>query len=169
MPPVIKVTDQPELVSTSKFPYAKFPFESFNPVQSRVFEYYDKQNNLVIATATSSGKTVIAEMIASYEIRANKKKAMYLVPMKSLAQEKYEDWTDPKHHFYDLKVSICTGDYRLTPSRQKELDQADVIIMSSEMLSHRTRSNNAEKNKWMSQIGTLIIDESHLLSVPGRW
>ena len=69
MPPIVKVGDAEKLVETSKCSCAKWPFEFFNVVQSKVFEYYNKDNNLIIATQTSSGKTVCAEMVLSYEIR----------------------------------------------------------------------------------------------------
>ena len=48
--------DRNDLVATKDFPnYAHFPFEKFNPIQSRVFEFYDKDCNAVIAAATSAG------------------------------------------------------------------------------------------------------------------
>jgi helicase len=85
-----------------------------------------------------------------------------------LAREKANDWTDPKYHFSDCKVSICTGDYKLTPERSKELEDSDIIIMTSEMLNSRCRNFDSEKNNWIKDIGTIIIDESHLLTVAGR-
>src|SRR5271170_356829 len=101
MPPVVKVGDKEDLIDTSTFPLAKFPFDKFNPVQSRIFDYYDKDNNLIIASNTSSGKTVVAEMMLSHEIRKRGGKGLYLVPLKALAQEKIDDWTDKSHHFGD--------------------------------------------------------------------
>jgi len=95
MPPLIKVQDQPELVATSNFPYAKWNFENFNPVQSRIMDFYDKDVHGLIAASTSSGKTVVAEQFLSYEIRKRGGKGMYLVPMRALAQEKIDQWTDP--------------------------------------------------------------------------
>ncbi len=168
MPPVIQTTDQMELVSTSAYPLGKFPFENFNPVQSRVFDYYDKDCSLVVASSTSSGKTIVAELIMAHTVRVRKKKAMFLSPMRALAQEKYDDWTSENHHFSDLKVSICTGDYRLTPSRKEELEKADVIVMSSEMLNHRCRNLKSEHSQFLHEIGCLVSDETHLLTVPGR-
>lgn len=168
MPPIIEVSDQNELVPTSKYPYGKFPFEFFNPVQSRVFEYYDKDFSAVVAAPTACGKTIVSEIIAGYELRVKKKKVMYLAPMRALAQEKYDDWTDPSHHFSDLKISICTGDYRLTTKRIDELNAADIIVMSSEMLNHRARSHKSEQSQFLKQISALIVDEAHLLTVPGR-
>lgn len=168
MPPVVKTEDQNELIPTKQYPYAKFPFENFNPVQSRVFDFYDKETSAVIAAATSAGKTVCAELFLSHEVRKRGGKGMYLAPLRALAQEKIDDWTDEAHHFSDLNLSICTGDYRLTDKRKEELEKANLIIMTSEMLNSRCRNFNSEKNGWLKDIGTLVIDESHLLTVPGR-
>jgi len=169
MPPVKTLEDQNNLVSTKKFPkYASFPFENFNPVQSRIFEIYDKDVNAIIAAATASGKTVCAEFFMANEVRKRGGKALYLVPLKALAKEKIDDWTDEKHHFGNLNLSICTGDYRLTAARKKELEAADIIIMTSEMLSSRCRNYESEQNGFLKEIGTIVCDESHLLTVPGR-
>lgn len=168
MPPVTKVGDQNDLVLTKSYPFATFPFEKFNPVQSRLAEYYDKENNAVIAAATSAGKTVCAEMFMSHEIRKRGGKAMFLAPLRALAQEKIDDWTSPKHHWADKKIVICTGDYKMTPELREKLVESDVIIMTSEMLNSRGRNNKSENNSWIKDVGTLVIDESHLLTVPGR-
>lgn len=168
MPPVIQVGDQMDLVPTKLYPHGKFPFEYFNPVQSRIFEYYDKPCSLVVASATSSGKTTVAELVMAYEVRVKKKKALFLAPLRSLSQEKYDDWTDKEHHFSDLNVSICTGDYRLTKKRAQELDKADVIVMSSEMLNHRARNMKSEQSKFLLDLGVVCVDEFHTVGEPGR-
>lgn len=168
MPPVIKVGDRGELTESSKFPLAKFPFAQFNPVQSRIIDYYDQDNNLLIASNTSSGKTVVAEMVLAHEVRIRKGKGLYLVPLKALAQEKLDDWQDEGHHFGDLKISVCTGDYRLTAERKKELEAADIIVMSYEMFNSRVRNLGSERSEFLKKVGTLVADEVHLLTVPNR-
>lgn len=166
---IIKVGDQNELVKSETYPkYAKFPFEFFNPVQSRIFEFFNKDCNAVVASMTSSGKTVSSEMLAACQIREKGGKILYLAPMKALAKEKYDDWTKSDHHFADLKISICTGDYRLTEARQKELKEADIIILTSEMLNSRCRNMASEKNDFLLDARICIVDEAHLLTVPGR-
>lgn len=168
MPPIVKVSDRSELLDTTIFPHANWHFNQFNPIQSRVYEYYDKDNNLIVATATSSGKTVVAEMLLSHEIRVKGGKGLYLVPLRALAQEKIDEWTDKKHHFGDLKISVCTGDYRLTAERKAELDAADLIIMSYEMFNSRVRNLGSERSEFLKKVGTLVADEVHLLTVPKR-
>jgi len=168
MPPIIKITEENNLVETSKYPYAKWVFEKFNPIQSALFPYYDKEMSGVVATKTSSGKTVCAEMFLAHEVRKRGGKGLYLAPMRALAQEKIDDWTNPDYHFGDLKVAICTGDYRLTKERKQELEEADLIIMTTEMLNARIRNFKSEHNEFLLNIGTCVVDEGHLLTVPGR-
>lgn len=165
---IITLSDQLELVETSRFPYGNYPFEKFNQVQSRVFEIYEKDCNCIIAAPTSVGKTVCAELFMAQEIRSRKGKVIYLAPLRALAKEKVDDWTSPNSIFSDCKISICTGDYRLTESRKKELEEADLIIMTSEMLNSRCRNFDSEKNDFIKDCGTLVVDESHLLTVPNR-
>ena len=168
MPPIIEILDQNDLVNTNKYPLASWEFENFNPVQSRIFEIYDKDINVLIAAKTSAGKTVVAEMFLAHEIKKRGGKGMFLAPLRALAQEKIDQWTDTNYHFHDINISICTGDYRITPARQKELNESNLIIMTSEMLNHRARNINSEKSDYLKDIGTLVIDECHLLTVPGR-
>lgn len=168
MAEVIRISDQNELVPTNSYPYAKWPFDNFNPVQSRLFDTFEGDSNIAIAAATSSGKTICSEMYAAYEIRKRGGKAIYIGPLRALAKEKEEDWCNPRHHFSDLKVSICTGDFRMTDGRIKELDAANMIVMTPEMLASRCRSHKSEKSNFLKTTGTIIFDESHLLTVPSR-
>ena len=161
--------DQFDLVETSNYPnYAKFPFEKFNPVQSRIFQIFKEDCNLIVAAQTSAGKTICAEMMMAQEINERGGKAMYLAPLRALAKEKIDDWTDQDHHFGKLNLSICTGDYRLTEKRKEELSNSNIIVMTSEMLNSRCRNFKSESNDWLKEVGTIIVDESHLLTVPGR-
>lgn len=168
MPPLIKIQDAERLISSKEYPFASWSFASFNPVQSRIMDFYDKDINGIVSASTSAGKTVIAEQFLAHEIRQRGGKGLFLVPMRALAQEKINQWTDPNYHFKDLKISICTGDYRITKSRSKELEEADLIIMTSEMLSHRSRNINSDQSSFLKNVGTLVADESHLLTVPNR-
>ena len=70
MPPILKLTDQNQLVKTSTFPLASWKYENFNPIQSRLLEYYDKDISGLIAASTSSGKSICAELFICDEVRA---------------------------------------------------------------------------------------------------
>lgn len=169
MPEVTHLQDKDVLVETSQYPdYAYWPWEKFNPPQSCVFDVFEQDANIGIAAATSAGKTVCAEMYIAHEKRVRGGKSMYLGTHRALVQEKLNEWTDFDHHFSDLNISICSGDYQLTDARKKELAAADIICMTSEMLASRCRNFKSEKNNFLLELGTLVVDESHLLTVPGR-
>jgi len=167
---VIRITDKPEdqLIPTSAFKYASWDFDTFNPVQSAIFEHVSNDTNITIAAATSAGKTVMGEMYMSDEIYRRGGKAIYVGPLKALAKEKSDDWTSAEHHFNKLNISICTGDYRFTKSRIDELNKSNCIVMTPEMLASRCRNQKSEKSTFLKEVGTVIFDESHLLTVPSR-
>lgn len=167
---VLKFTELPpnappeQCRPATEFPYMKFPFKWFNPMQSQFLAEVSKDNNVVVCGRTSAGKTVVAEAVASYTLQELRKtdpcaRVAYISPLKALASEKQEDWTSPGHDFYQYNISILTGDYILTDERKKELAAADIICMSSEMLGSRIRRNLTEKNIWVNEIRTLVVDE----------
>jgi len=156
--------DDVTLVPTTEYKSHQYTFPNFNPVQSLVFPHINSDNNLVIGANTSSGKTICAEMLMD-GILANKKKIVYLSPLKSLTQEKYSDW---QKRFPDKTIEIMTGDYNLSESQANKLKTVDIICMTSEMLDSRTRKFESEKNTWLYNVGLLIVDESHITGVEGR-
>lgn len=159
--PLVHFTDAETNVKANDFPFAKFPFEEFNPVQSALVPWASKDVNGLIAAATSCGKTVMSEMFASYTVRVQKKKFIFLCPLRALAYEKYADWTKEGHHFSDLNIGIYTGDFREKDGFEKN----DIIIMTSEMLNHKVRGSG---EKWLDEVGLLTVDESHTLAMDGR-
>ena len=168
MSKIINLKEAENLIKTLDFPYAKYDFEFFNVIQSTILPYCDKDFNGVVAASTSAGKTIVAEIFGSYMVREKKKKFIYLTPLKALAQEKIDDWTSESHHFSNLNLSICTGDYKIEGERLNELQNSDIVIMTSEMLDHRLRMYKSEKSSFLKEVGVLVVDESHLLTVDGR-
>ena len=165
--------DPNECTPSSEFPHMKSQVEFFNPIQSLFMKEVHKDNNIVVCGSTSCGKTTIAEMAAAHTLEEERKtnplaKVAYISPLKALASEKQADWTNPSHAFYKYNIAILTGDFILTDDRKKELAEADIICMSSEMLGSRIRRNKAEKNLFINQIRVLVVDESHLLTTEAR-
>lgn len=114
--------------------------------------------DMVIASPTASGKTLIAELgIANKTVNKNKK-SVYIVPLKALANEKYNDF---KERFEDQNVKISVGN---KDEEGEYLENADIIIVTSEKLDSLLRHNPA----WISQIGLVVVDEIHLLTSESR-
>ncbi len=170
LPTVIEVpVKQDEWTSTGGFSLMEFGYERFNPVQSAFLKVYSKEGNAVIAAATSAGKTAIAEMAFAQGLSEGKA-CIYLCPLKALAQEKIDDWSDPGHPFSTRKLAIATGDYLLPENREKtlkECSEADITVMTSELLDSLTRRIDRVMD-WFKKVGVIVIDEGHLLSMPQR-
>ena len=95
------------------------------------------------------------------EGKGMRNKILYMSPMKALTEEKHREWLK---RYPDKKISVLTGDYYLTKTKQKELSKADIILCTSEMVDSRTRKMKSERNYWLHNIGLLIVDEAHLLT-----
>jgi len=165
---VIIAKDGTETISTDVFPYATFMHDCFNPVQSAILPHTMQDVNMVVCTSTASGKTIVAEMCMSYDWFENEKTSLYIAPMRALAIEKIDDWTDPNHHFAELDMAICTGDFQITPKRIEELNNAHIVILTPEMLAVRCRNIASEKSQFIHNAGTIVLDEAHILTVPDR-
>lgn len=152
--------DETELIPTADYPDYQYPFEYFNPVQSLTFPHRNSDTNLVIAANTSAGKTICAELLMDATLNEGRR-VIYLSPLKALTQEKYDDW---QTRFAGRNISILTGDYTLSPDKQKELFKANIIVMTSEMCDSRTRRMHTEKNYWLNEVGLVIVDEAHILA-----
>ncbi|MCL4406605.1 DEAD/DEAH box helicase, partial [Candidatus Parvarchaeota archaeon] len=116
-----------------------------------------KGKNILVSSPTASGKTLVGEMAALNAI-FNKKKVIYVAPMKALLSEKYEDFTNDYPGF---RAAISTGD--LTES-DIQLNDYDIIFVSTEKLDSILRSS--AKN--IVNVGCIIYDEIHLLGDPER-
>lgn len=114
--------------------------------------------NVVVAIPTASGKSLVAYM-AMLQAVLKGGKALYIVPLKALASEKYEDLA--KFSDLGIKVAESTGDYDEVDAK---LHRYDIVISTSEkadsLLRHRT--------KWLDQISVVVADEVHLMNDPGR-
>jgi helicase len=115
--------------------------------------------NLLVCTPTASGKTLIGEIAAVKNILSGEGKAVYIVPLKALASEKYKDFK--KRYGNVMKIALSIGDI---DSADSYLIDYDLIITTSEKLDSLIR----HRSPWLSMIKTVIIDEIHLLNDPGR-
>jgi helicase len=111
--------------------------------------------NLLVAIPTASGKTLIAEMAMHYQIAAGGK-CLYIVPLKALASEKFEEFSGK-----GARIGISTGDF---DRKDESLGNNDIIVATSEKVDSLIR-NSA---RWLSDISLLVVDEVHLIDSPDR-
>ena len=111
--------------------------------------------NLLVCTPTASGKTLIAELAMLKSIIEGKGKAIYIVPLKALASEKYRNFK--RRYDKTAKVALSIGDI---DSPDDYLADYDLIVATSEKFDSLIRHHSP----WLSGIRTVIIDEIHLLN-----
>ncbi len=115
--------------------------------------------NLLVCTPTASGKTLIAELAMLSSVLSGKGKAIYIVPLKALASEKYREFTA---RYKDVaKIALSIGD---TDASDGYLENYDIILTTSEKLDSLLRHHTP----WISKVATIVIDEIHLLNDTDR-
>ncbi len=110
-----------------------------------------KGRNILVATPTASGKTLIAE-IAMIGAVLRGGMGIYATPLKALANEKFEEFRFWER--YGVRVGISTGDYE---EPGEELGRYDIIVATYERLDSILRN----KPSWLRRVGVFVIDEMH--------
>lgn len=133
--------------------------EELYPPQEEALPYILKGENVILSIPTASGKSLIAYIGIVNKLIKEGGKALYVVPLKALAREKYEELK--LFEKIGFKVGISTGDLDDSDPR---LARFDIIVCTSEKADSLLR----HKITWMNQIKVLVIDEIHLIHVPDR-
>lgn len=115
------------------------------------------EGNFVLAAPTASGKTLVAEMVM-YEELERGGKVLYLVPLRSIAYEKYEEFL---RVFDGWSVRVSIGDY---DSSEEPLGRSDVIVMTYEKFDSVQR----HRSSWLKDVSLLVLDEVHYVGDPSR-
>jgi helicase len=114
--------------------------------------------NILVAVPTASGKTMIAELAMLHSV-LNGGKAVYIVPLRALAKEKYETFSSFEE--FGLRIGISTGDFNV---RDEWLGKNDIIIVTSEKMDSLLRNGVS----WVRRISVIIVDEIHLIDSASR-
>jgi helicase len=139
--------------------------ELFPPQEDTIRAGLLEGQNIVLASPTASGKTLIAELASMKHVLENHGKVIYLSPLRALASEKYEEFKKyaglVKADGRKVSVGISTGDF---DDADNWMEKYDVIVTTNEkadsLLRHRA--------KWMDSISLVIADEVHLLNEAER-
>ncbi|MFC1803525.1 DEAD/DEAH box helicase [Thermoproteota archaeon] len=128
-------------------------YENLTEIQSNAIEVgLFEQKSLIVSAPTGTGKTFIGELAAlSASTRKDYGKTFFTVPLKALAEEKYEDFTN-KYADWGLKIAISTADRK---EFDDDLIEYDVIISTYEKLN----SLLIRRPDLIKDIGLVIVDE----------
>jgi helicase len=117
-----------------------------------------KGKSIVLAVPTASGKSLVAYLsIVSAVLKG--RKAVYIVPLRALASEKFEDLK--KFEDLGVRVALSIGDY---DAEDQNLERFDVIVATSEKIDSLLR----HRASWLEKVSVVVADEIHLMNDPNR-
>ena len=119
--------------------------------------------NLLVVSATASGKTLIGEL-AGVPKAIDGEKFIFLTPLVALANQKYRDFKK-KYKKLGLNVSIRVGMSRINAKEELSIhdgrvQDAEIVVGTYEGLDFLLRSGKASE---LGMVGTVVVDEIHML------
>ncbi len=93
------------------------------------------------------------------------RKAIYVAPMKSLVQEKAQEWKERLGKTLGLTVKEFTGEH--WSNGIEELERSDIILTTPERFDSITRRADSCRNSdasFLSKVCLVMLDEVHLLA-----
>ncbi len=140
-----------------KFLREKWGIEELYPPQQEALPHALDGKNLMLTIPTASGKSLVAHLTIAHRLKRDliNQKAIYVVPLKALASEKYDELKEIAD-VVGLKVALAIGD---RSGEINSIEDSDILVCTSERLDSlfRNRSN------LISNIGIIVTDEFHLL------
>jgi helicase len=133
--------------------------EELYPPQAEALPFALRGDHVILSIPTAAGKSLVAYLAIAQRLKQEGGKALYVVPLRALAREKYEDLKG----FASLgfKVGISTGDLDESDVR---LSKYDIIVCTSEKADSLLRHGI----HWLDKIKVCVIDEIHLIHDPTR-
>jgi helicase len=117
-----------------------------------------EEKSMLLSIPTAAGKTLLAEL-AMLKAAVEKKRSLYIVPLRALATEKYD--TFKKFKSLGIDVGISTGDF---DRKDERLGKNRIIIATSEKADSLMRNGAS----WIKDVAVLVVDEIHLLDSANR-
>ncbi|MFB9824397.1 DEAD/DEAH box helicase [Halobaculum roseum] len=140
-----------------------FGFEEFNRMQREALPaILERDENVVAAAPTASGKTALAEL-AICETLENDGTALFIAPLRALTNEKEAEWDRFEELGYS--VYVVTGERDLNPRRA---ERADILVMTPEKTDSATRKHESARYDFINDVDCCVIDEVHLLDSDKR-
>ncbi|MXR40307.1 DEAD/DEAH box helicase [Halobaculum sp. WSA2] len=140
-----------------------FGFEEFNRMQREALPaILERDDNVVAAAPTASGKTALAEL-AICETLKDGGTALFIAPLRALTNEKEAEWDRFEELGYS--VYVVTGERDLNPRRA---ERADILVMTPEKTDSATRKHESARYDFINDVDCCVIDEVHLLDSDKR-
>ncbi|HOY08579.1 MAG TPA: DEAD/DEAH box helicase [Candidatus Omnitrophota bacterium] len=153
-----------EILSQYKFPeelkaiLLRSGISTLYPPQAEAIEAGALEGrNILLSVPTAAGKTLVAELCMLRALLSAPGRCLYIVPLKALASEKYED-LKKKYSSVGIKVGLATGD---TDTAHDILNGYHILVATAEKVDALLRA----RTQWLiNRLHVVVLDEIHFLN-----
>ncbi len=133
-------------------------FQQLHPIQQQAIEPVLAQKDLILQSATGSGKTeaVLAPCMERVIRSGSNESVLYIVPTRALAADLYRRFKAIVTERLGLGFAIRTGDVKLRGGGSPAL-----MLTTPESLDVMLGSSNQDLRGFLARVRTVIIDEAH--------
>lgn len=167
--PAMKDED-PMAVETLDLPpkfksFLKNRTETLLPVQAKAVRGgLLKGKNLLVVSATATGKSLVGEMAGIKNLLEGKGKLLFLVPLVALANQKYDQLSLYRDLGARTSIKVGVSRIKLGKGRRMSTDlNSEIIVGTYEGVDQVLRTG-----KSLGRVGTVVIDEVHMLEEKER-
>jgi len=156
-------------------PAIVFPYEC-DEFQKFAFCCIAKGEDVLATAHTGSGKTTLGEYAIIDTIKRGKN-VVYTSPIKSLSNEKFNDFRKKFSSRDDFDLGIMTGDNKINPNGNCIIMTAEILRNALYRLKNPNRIDNTKlddpnnieiKEEFIDKLGCVVIDEIHFINLPDR-
>jgi DEAD/DEAH box helicase domain-containing protein len=133
--------------------------EGLYPHQGRALELIDAGRNVIVATGTASGKTLVYNIaFARRALDDRRSTALYLFPTKALARDQLRQIRDLR--LPQIRAAVYDGD---TPSAERPMirKNANLILSNPDMLHASILPGHARWADFFLRLSLVVLDEAH--------
>ena len=133
-------------------------FHRLHPIQQQAVEPILAHKDLILQSATGSGKTeaVLAPCLEQVICSGGKESVLYIVPTRALAADIYRRFKVLVTEGLKLGFAVRTGDIK-----QRGGGRPALLLTTPESLDVMLGSSNRELRGFLARVRTVIIDEAH--------
>src|SRR5207237_10087633 len=128
--------------------------------QRRALDVLRAGENVVVATGTASGKTLVYNLAFAADVLADAKRtALYLFPTKALARDQLRQVRALK--LPQIRAAVYDGD---TPRAERPLIRrnANLVLSNPDMLHAAVLPDHARWADFFLRLSLVVVDEAHV-------
>jgi DEAD/DEAH box helicase domain-containing protein len=132
--------------------------------QSQAIDKIRKGKNVIVATPTASGKSLIYNLPVLERFQNDvSAKSLYIFPLKALAQDQLRAFEKMAAHFGKMKPTAAIYDGDTSAYRRKRIREAppNVILTNPEMLHLSFLAHHRKWAGFFEGLQTVVVDEVH--------